>query len=196
MKFIFAALLALWSGWAASQGLPFPGPGASSSGVNQLLANQLNGDTSGLTNLEFRNVISSGALASISGTKIQVALVPNTTTSATVSLAYVGMKGAAAPNYDGGQKQLLFGGSGSVTLTGGGPPILSDVTTFTYTSGTDLVVCLLMTATFSARTNTAAGANFNRYAWAAGSNCPNTTAPGSPTLFNNQIEAVGSIYVQ
>lgn len=198
MKKLLAVLfIVLFSITAYSQAIMFPGPGNSFSGsFTQLLASQLNANDSGFSNLESRNVISAAALAAVSGTKIQVQFVPHTTTSATISKAYVGMKGASAPNYDGNQKQLLFSSSASLVLTGGGASTFSDILTFTYTSGTDLIICALYSTTFSARVNETAGANFNRYSWATGDNCAATTAPGGPTISAGQIFSIGIIQVQ
>ncbi len=200
MKIVAAVLAALvWGGLVAAQTLTQPGPGLGSGGISLLIASQSLTDTSGLTTIESRNVIASAALASISGTKVQVTLVPNSTTTMSIDLAYIGMKGAAAPNYDGGQKQLLFGGSASVTLTGGGPVIFSDLTTFTYTSGHDLVVCLQYHNTpspYSAAQNAAASASFTVYKWIVVQNCAATTPAAADSNTPNEIRTVGAIYVQ
>lgn len=156
--------------------------------------------SAGFGNRDRREWFAAAALAAVSGTQIRVTFRPNNSTSATISSAYVGMQGAAAPNFDDNQKQLLFGGSSSVTLVGGAADTVSDSLVFTYTSGHPIIVSYEMSASpFSAVQATGLGANFSD--WSTGSvglsagNGPPDTSGGSYASGSGALAVVFKIEV-
>lgn len=144
----------------------------------QLVAPSLTTDDSGFSSLSRRLQFSSAVLVQQYGTRVRVTLKPNGVTSATVSAAYVGLKGASAPDFDGNQAQLKWGGSGSVTLTGGGADQVSDETVLKYLPGSDLIVSLEFSAVFACKDNAALGANYTDWSSATTGQAGSTTGTG------------------
>lgn len=90
------------------------------------------------TGYSYRTVIPSSFLR-YSGSKIRVAFQASTSGPMTITNAYFGHKGAGSMDFDGNQIQLLFGGSGSVTIPAGGM-VFSDEMTFALDRTKDIVI--------------------------------------------------------
>ncbi|RTL52891.1 MAG: hypothetical protein EKK40_07010 [Bradyrhizobiaceae bacterium] len=98
------------------------------------------GDNDDGTAYGLRTLLTTSILSAPSnGSAIRVTFSASTGNNLPVTAAYVGHKGASAPNFDGNQKQLLFGGSGSVTITANSS-ITSDLLNFSFDKTKDLII--------------------------------------------------------
>lgn len=81
------------------------------------------------------------ASAPATATKIRLTFAPPVSgANGVFSAAWVGHQGAAAPNFDGNQVQLKFGGANGFTLTAGGASVTSDAATFNFDKTKALIV--------------------------------------------------------
>lgn len=122
----------------------------------------LNANRAGLSGYTNRVLLPAGAVRN--GTKIRITCSPPSTGNNTViGACYIGHKGVSAPDFDGGQVQVLFGGLGTRTLTVGGGDVISDEITFAYDKSKELIVSMYFSTTSDIRERTGLGATYNTY---------------------------------
>jgi hypothetical protein len=170
---------------ASAQIGPVPGLGpiilgGISQGFQNLISISLTTNAATQGGIMRREIITSAVLNPISDGHVRVTFTPPTTgNNTTYSAVWIGEASGTGVNYNGGQVQLKFGGSSSVTLTAGGSTVTSDSTSFTYTSGTSIVVCFDPGATSDVRyVSGLSSVNYSDYTKSGTGECPNTTVSG------------------
>lgn len=100
----------------------------------------LTSDGSSVSNYSFRQVITAANLGSNNGDRLRVTFRSSSANPATITAAYIGAKGASAPNFDGTQVQITFnGGSASATIPTN-TTLVSDPITYAFDRTKDLVI--------------------------------------------------------
>lgn len=143
-------------------------------------------------------VLSTAGYSAWSGSQIRVTFTPTSAASGntSISAAWVGPAASSGDAYDmdGTQKQLLFSGGASTTLTQGGASVVSDALTYTFDPTKNLVVAINIGASGGARalaaTNTA-----NEYYHSALSEAATTNKTTGYTLASNTSYVVSKIEV-
>lgn len=133
---------------AGTISIPFPGPGtpASSGGTwTNIASNSLSaGDTTGWANSTHVQYIPQASLAATGGTQVRITLKPPAATGSTITGIYIGQCSASfsatSPAFAATPVQILYGGSGSKTLTAGGANQLSDAASFVMPSSNGLCI--------------------------------------------------------
>lgn len=134
-------------------------------------------NVTGFSGYTIRQLFPAGAVRN--GTKIRITCSPPTSGNNTlIGACYIGHKGASAPDFDGGQVQVLFGGLGTRTLTVGGGDVVSDEITFAYDKNKELIVSFWFSGTSDVRGTTGLGATYNNYQKAAVNEASLTSTSG------------------
>lgn len=139
------------------------------------------GSSGGYGGAGVRLVVAAAAYASSSnGDRIRVTLrAPNATNPSNISAVWVGHKGGSAPNFDGGQVQLKYGGATSFALPVGGGDIVLDPAIFAFDHTKDLVISVGLSGTSNISGVSGLGANYNQYEKsAAAADASSTTVSG------------------
>lgn len=108
---------------------------------------------------------------------------PSTGNSTPINNCFIGNIGVA-PNFDGGQQRVTFGGANGVTLTAGGAAVVSDIIGINLNPATDIMLAFDFGATADLRNNTGVGATFIQYIKAAAAEASLTTVAGYTTGTN------------
>lgn len=105
-----------------------------------------------------------GALA-VSGNPTRITVKAASSAGGTLSAIYIGQVATSgnAYNFDGGQVQVLFGGSGSLTLTAGGGPYLSDDIAFSIDQSRAICLAYNVTGTTTLARLNSLGSNYVSY---------------------------------
>lgn len=147
------------------------------------MSQTLNNNTTGYGGFTIRQWFAAGVI-SLSGNPVRVRLTPTTTGLNTILTGiYIGHAAGAgdAYDFDGAQVQVLFSGSGSVTLTAGGASVTSDEIGFALDETKNLIVSMQHAATSSVRDVSGLGANYVSYQ-KAGAEAATTNVTGYSTL--------------
>jgi hypothetical protein len=133
-----------------------------------------------------QKIAAAAFLSGSNGTKIRLTLTGATTGGTVLTDVFVGHAGTA-PNFDGNQVRVTFGGSNGVTLSN--TTVVSDAVTFAFDHTKDLIVAFgFASGTQSARLNTSAGSNFTEYEKAsAAADTGSTSVTGYTTNANEGI---------
>lgn len=163
---------------------------------NVVEAVALTADESGWQGITLRQLFGPAAI-SHGGSQVRMRFVPPV--GATVGIldkVYIGHAAAAgnAWDFDGTQVQLLFSGSASVTLTGGGASIVSDAVVYALDKTKTLVAAMHYTAAAASARKKAGGAtDFHSYykvGDSAATTAPATYVDNGVNIYNiDQIEA-------
>jgi len=142
-----------------------------------------------------RLLILSPDITAVSGSSISVTIVLSATTSSgTISAAYIGQQGTGnAWNFDGNQSQLKFSGATSVSGITGLTTLTSDFVPFVYTAGNALVVSLDLAGTLLDSGSVTGQTNENTY-FAAGT-AASLTAPSGFSVETGICDFVSLIQV-
>lgn len=136
----------------------------------------LTANSTGFGGLTHRTLIAA-SLFSASGSSIRITLTPPTSGNNTnIGACYIGKKGASAPDFDGGQVQVTFGGSATTTLTAGGSPVVSDEIPFAFDHTVDHIISYYMSGTSDVRYANGV-ANVTRY-YKSGNDAAGTSTTG------------------
>lgn len=112
---------------------------------------------------------------------VRIRLNPVTAGNSTpINNCFIGNIGTA-PNFDGGQQRVTFGGSSSVTLTAAGSATVSDIIGINLNPATDIMVSFDFGATADIRQNTGVSAAFINYFKAAVAEASLTSVSGYTT---------------
>lgn len=111
----------------------------------EAFSDTLSTDQLGLGGITFRVLIDSDQLSG-TGSSISVSFQSASADEGfAITQAYIGHSGASAPDFDGSQVQLLFGGSSTKSISVNTIEA-SDFVSFSYDSGKDLIVSFGITA--------------------------------------------------
>lgn len=148
-------------------------------------------------NIARRQVITAAGLTDVSGNAVRVTFAgPTTGNPSTISGAYFGLKGAVAPNFDGNQVPLTFGGNaGGVAAVGG--VLVSDPIPFALDGTKDVVISFNLSTGSDLRyaPGVGTGVVVDYSKSAAASEIGNTTVSGY-TSSADQLAAVDKIEVR
>lgn len=121
------------------------------------------------------------------GSRVRVTFKPASTGSNfVIASAYIGMAGTA-PSFDGNQAQLLFNGSGGVTVTAGGASVVSDPVNVRVTSASPLLVAVGITSGDTIRNISLTSDYLYYFKAAASGEPPNTSKSGYSNLTSSGI---------
>lgn len=111
----------------------------------------LSGNSTGFGGAMDRFVFAAAAF-SVDGDRVRLTLAPPSSGNNTIiSNVFIGPKGAAAPNFDGTQVRVTFGGNNGVTLAAGGSVVVSDDVALAFDHTKDHVVAIEFTGTSDVR---------------------------------------------
>lgn len=134
-------------------------------------------NVTGFSGYTIRQLFPAGAARN--GSKVRITCSPPSTGNNTViGACYIGHKGSSAPDFDGNQVQILFGGSASRTLTVGAGDVVSDEIVFAYDRTRELIVSFWFSATSDVRGKTGLGSTYNNYQKAAVNEASLTSTSG------------------
>jgi hypothetical protein len=123
----------------------------------------LTGNSTGFGGVMDRFVIAAAAF-STSGDRVRLTVTPPTTGNNTnIAHAFIGPKGASAPNFDGTQVRVTFGGNNGVTLVAGGASVVSDEVAIAFDHTKDYVVAFEFTGTTDQRGIFGGASNVTRH---------------------------------
>lgn len=160
--------------------------------IDTLFSQTLNTGSSGWTTYTIRSLIDNSYLSG-SANQVRVTLRsdPASGEACTINAAYLGHQGAGdAYDFDGNQKQLLFSGSGSVTIATNST-VTSDWVDFTYDETKNIILSAYFntgTADDFARINAAPWVAYYKLA-----NDPATTDASGYTTYTDNLLLIQTI---
>lgn len=166
--------------------------GGGGGGWNTVYTRSFNFSSGGWNTYTIRNVIAAGSLGGTTGTSLRVTVQGVASGGATIDALYVGHK-TGTYGFDGGQKQILFGGSGTIVLTTAAQTV-SDTVTFAYDHTKDLVVSLHVSAGSTLAQTTGSSGQQSYYKAASDASTASPTGYTGP--YDNEAYVVTKIEVQ
>lgn len=160
-----------------------------------LFSHTLESDSAGWGGTSIREVFDTSIL-SLNGTHVRVTVQASIISGCTIDSMYIGEAAASGDPYDfdGGQKQLLFSSSGSVTL-GTNASIVTDELAFSVDHTKNLVIAAHFSGTSSVKSSSTSATGCSRYQ-KTGSDESSVSDVSGYSLVSNKISFIGKIEVR